>query len=331
MKTIIIAEAGINHNGKISLAKKLIKSAANSGADYIKFQTYKTENMIAQNTKLASYQKQNIKSFKDQYQMLKKYELNQKCYEILIKYAKRENIKFLSSPFDEESITLLNKLKLDFIKIPSGEINNYPYLKKLAGLNKKIILSTGMSDLNEVKNAVKILIKYGTKKKNISILHCHSSYPSDPSSLNLKVLNTLKKKFKLRVGFSDHSTETSTPAIAVALGAEIIEKHLTLNTKMSGPDHKASINPTQFKDMVNLIRLTEKMLGDGKKIPTKSELQNKPFARKSLVAKKNIKKGELFSQNNLTTKRPGTGISPMKYKNFLKRRAKKNYFKDDLI
>ena len=198
-------------------------------------------------------------------------------------------------------------------------------------MNTKIILSTGMSDLNEVNNAIKILKKYGTNKKNISILHCHSAYPSHLSNLNLNVIQTLKNKFNLRIGFSDHSDGINAAVIAVALGAKIIEKHLTLNREMLGPDHKASINPHQFKNMVNQIKITEKMLGNGKKIPTKNELKNKPFARNSLVAKIDIKKGEKFSEKNLTTKRPARGISPMRFNSYLKKKANKNYSKDDLI
>ena len=331
MKTIIIAEAGINHNGKINLAKKLILAAAKSGANYIKFQTYNTESMITPKTKLANYQKNYIKRSKTQFEMLKKYELRKDTYKILIKYAKSKKIKFLSSPFDIESIYFLKKLNLDFIKVPSGEIDNYPYLKCLGKLKKKIILSTGMSDLKEVDRAIKILSKNGTKKRDISVLHCHSAYPSKITNLNLKVIQTLKKRFNLRIGFSDHSDGINAPVIATALGAEIIEKHLTLNRNMSGPDHKASINPYQFKNMVDQIRLTEKMLGDGKKIPTKNELKNKPFARKSLVAKINISKGDKFSEKNLTTKRPATGVSPMKFNYYLKKKADKDYSKDDFI
>lgn len=331
MRTIIIAEAGINHNGKINLAKKLIKAAASSGADYIKFQTYNTEKMIVPNARLALYQKNNITETKTQFQMLKKYELRKDFYKVLINYAKINKIKFLSSPFDEESITLLNKYNLDFIKIPSGEIDNFPYLRNLGKLKKKIILSTGMSTLKEINLAIKTLTKYGTKMRDISLLHCHSAYPSNLSNLNLNAIKFLRKKFKLRVGFSDHSTSINVPSIAVALGAEIIEKHLTLNNKMSGPDHKASVNPKNFKNMVKLIRQTEKTLGSGKKIPSRNELKNKPFARKSLVANVDIKKGELFSEKNLTTKRPGLGISPMKFNYYLHKKAKKNYSKDDLI
>ena len=331
MRTIIIAEAGINHNGKINLAKKLIKAAARSGADYIKFQTYNTEKMIIPNAKLANYQKKNISKIKTQFEMLKKYELKKAYYKLLINYAKKNKIKFLSSPFDQDSITFLNKFNLDFIKIPSGEIDNFPYLKKIGKIKKKIILSTGMSTLKEVNLAINTIIKYGSKRKDISLLHCHSAYPSELVDLNLNVIKYLKKKFKLRVGFSDHSTSVYAPSIAVALGAEIIEKHLTLNNKMSGPDHKTSLNPKKFKNMVQLIRQAEKILGNAKKSPGKNELKNKPFARKSLVAKADIKKGEIFSKTNLTTKRPGLGISPMKFNHYLNKKAKKNYSKDDLI
>ncbi len=331
MKTIIIAEAGINHNGKIQIAKKLIQAAANSGADYIKFQTYKTENMITPKARLANYQRRNLNNSISQYNMLKKYELKKHSYKILKRHAHKKKIKFLSSPFDNESLSLLSKLNLDFIKVPSGEIDNYPFLKELGKLKKKVILSTGMSNLSEISNAISILCRYGTKRKDISILHCHTEYPSSPDNLNLNAIITLKNKFKLRVGLSDHSNNINAGSLAVALGAKIIEKHITLNKRMAGPDHRASANPNEFKEMVKLIRLTEKMLGNGKKIPTHIEVKNKIFARKSLVAKRDIKKGEKFSESNLTTKRPGFGISPTKFNYYLKKKAKKKYLKDDLI
>jgi|TARA_B110000211_G_C14066187_1_gene547762 N,N'-diacetyllegionaminate synthase len=330
-RTIIIAEAGVNHNGKLSLAKKLIVAAAKSGADYVKFQTFEPSQMIRPKTKMARYQKKNIKKNFSQYQMLKKYQLKKNYYEDLIQHSKKNNIKFISSPFDIESIKFLNKLKLDFIKIPSGEIDNYPYLKALGKLNKKIILSTGMSNLKEILAAIKILTKFGTNKKKISLLHCHSDYPSKPINLNLKSIQTLKKTFNLRVGYSDHSLGIEAAIVSVSLGAEIIEKHLTLSKKMDGPDHKASIEPKTFKDMVLAIRKTEDMLGSGLKVPTKNELINKKLVRKSLVAKVNIQKGEKFSILNLTTKRPGTGKSPMIYESILKTRSKKKYNKNDFI
>ena len=331
MKTIIIAEAGINHNGNLKLAKKLILVASKAGADYIKFQTYEPENMIKPNTKLADYQKMNNEKERSQYEMLKKYQLKKNYYEKLIKYSKLKKIKFLSSPFDIESIKFLKKFNLEFIKIPSGEINNYPYLKFLGKLNKKIILSTGMSNLKEVSDAIKILIRFGTKKNKISLLHCHSDYPSEPQNLNLRAIMTLKKKFNLRVGYSDHSIGVEASIASIALGATIIEKHLTLNRKMIGPDHKASMEPKNFEKMVLAIRNAEKMLGNGKKTPTQKELKNQKLVRKSIVAKINISKGDKFSEKNITTKRPGIGISPMKYEIFLKKFAKKKYLKNDYI
>ena len=268
---------------------------------------------------------------RSQYEMLKKYQLKKNYYEKLIKYSKLKKIKFLSSPFDIESIKFLKKFNLEFIKIPSGEINNYPYLKFLGKLNKKIILSTGMSNLKEVSDAIKILIRFGTKKNKISLLHCHSDYPSEPQNLNLRAIMTLKKKFNLRVGYSDHSIGVEASIASIALGATIIEKHLTLNRKMIGPDHKASMEPKNFEKMVLAIRNAEKMLGNGKKIPTQKELKNQKLVRKSIVAKFNISKGDKFSEKNITTKRPGIGISPMKYEIFLKKFAKKKYLKNDYI
>lgn len=331
MKTIIIAEAGINHNGNFNLARKLIYNAATCGADFVKFQTYKTSEMIRSNTKAAKYQIKNLKKKHTQYQILEKNLLKKKYYPKLIKFAKKMKIGFISSPFDIQSIKFLIKLKLPFIKIPSGEINNYPYLKLLAKFNKKIILSTGMSGLDEISDAIKILVRYGTKRKNISLLHCHTDYPSKAKNLNLRSIDTLKKKYKLRIGYSDHSLGIEAPIASIVLGARIIEKHLTLNKKMKGPDHKASLEPKEFKLMVRAIRNTEKMIGKGIKTPSKVEKINKIFVRKSLVAKKKINKGEKFSENNLTTKRPATGISPMKYELYLKKRAKKNYLEDDFI
>ena len=330
-KIIIIAEAGVNHNGSLSLAKKLILSAAKSGADYVKFQTFNPESMIKLDTKLAKYQQRNIKKKTSQYKILKKYQLKESHYKILINYSKKNNIKFISSPFDIESINFLSKLGLDFLKIPSGEINNFPYLKEIARLNKKLILSTGMSNLKEIGNSIKILTKYGTKRKNINILHCHSDYPSEAIDLNLKAIQTLKNKFKLNVGYSDHSMGIEAAIISVAYGSKIIEKHLTLSNKLPGPDHIASLEPNKFKKMVESIRQAEKMLGDGIKKPTKKEQENKLLVRKSLVASRNIKRGERFSSKNITTKRPALGKSPMMYEKMINKISKKNYKKNDYI
>ena len=330
-KVIIIAEAGVNHNGKLSLAKKLIKEASRAGADYVKFQTYTLENMIIKNTKPAAYQKKNIKKKLSQYDILKKYRLKDHWYKDLILFSKKNKIKFLSSPFDIKGIKFLGKLNLDYIKVPSGEINNLPYLKVLGKLNKKIILSTGMSNLIEIKNSINILKKEGLSRKKINLLHCHTDYPSKPENLNLKSIILLKKKFGLNVGYSDHSLGIEAPVVAIAYGAKIIEKHLTLNKKFSGPDHKASIEPKEFKKMVQSIRKTEKMLGSFIKKPTKIELKNRKLVRKSIVAIKNIKKGEKFSTSNISTKRPAIGKSPMYFDIYLKKKAKKNYFKDEFI
>ena len=330
-KTLIIAEAGVNHNGNLNLAKKLIVASAKSGADYVKFQTFDADSMIRKTTKLAKYQKINLKKKINQYELLKKYQLKKSYYKYLLDFSKKNKIGFISSPFDIESVKFLKKFNLDYLKIPSGEIDNLPYLIEIAKLNKNIILSTGMSTLKEVSEAIKILTKYGTKRGKIALLHCHTEYPSLPENLNLKSIITLKNKFKLKVGYSDHSSGKVAPIVAVGIGCEIIEKHITLNKKMSGPDHKASMEPNEFKDMVNSIRISERMLGDGKKVPTKIELRNKSLVRKSLIAKTEIKKGEKFTKYNLTTKRPALGLSPLSYKKFLGIKSKKNYKADDYI
>lgn len=330
-KVIIIAEAGVNHNGNLSLAKKLIKEAAKAGADYVKFQTYELDSMIVKNTKLTIYQKKNLNKNISQYDILKNFQLKKIWYEKLINFSKKNNIKFISSPFDINSIKFLQKFKLDFIKVPSGEINNLPYLKVLGKLNKKVILSTGMSTLNEIKVATKILKKLGLSKKKLYILHCHSDYPSKAENLNLKVISILIKKFGTNIGYSDHSLGIEAPIISVAYGAKIIEKHLTLDRRLSGPDHKASMEPLEFKKMVKAIRNTEKMLGSKTKKPTKIELKNSKLVRKSIVSIGNIKKGEKFSVKNITTKRPALGKSPMKFDFYLRKVARKNYIKDEFI
>ena len=330
-KILIIAEAGVNHNGRLDYAKRLIVAASKSGADFVKFQTFNPDEMITRSTKLAKYQNENLKKKTSQYEMLKKYELNKKWYKIIINCCKKNKIKFISSPFDISSIHFLKSLNLSYIKIPSGEINNYPYLKKIASLKKKTILSTGMSTLDEISFALKTLLKFGLTKNKISILHCHTDYPSKINDLNLNAIQTIKKKFKLRTGYSDHSMGIIAPIVAAALGSEIIEKHLTLDRKLSGPDHKASINPKEFSQMVMSVRKVEKMLGNGKKIPSKAELKNKVFVRKSIVASKKISKGEKFTDLNITTKRPAKGKSPKFYENIIGKISKKNYERDEFI
>jgi N,N'-diacetyllegionaminate synthase len=331
MKTIIIAEAGVNHNGKLENAKKLIKKAAEAGADYVKFQIYKTENLVTKKARKAKYQKINSKKEENQFEMLKKFELNVKHFKILKKICKAKKIKFLSSSFDIESTKNLLKLGTNIFKIPSGEITNLPYLKFIGGLKKKVILSTGMSSYKEILNAVKILTRKGTKKKNITILHCNSEYPTPYKDVNLSAMRNIQKKFGTTVGLSDHSLGTEVPIAAVALGAKVIEKHFTLNKNSPGPDHKSSVNFIELKKMIKSIRNIEKSLGDGIKKVSKSERKNIVIIRKSIVAKVNITKGERFSYKNLTTKRPGNGLSPMKIENIIGKKAKKNFFKDQQI
>jgi len=327
-KTFIIAEAGVNHNGKVSIAKRLIDNAKYAGADAIKFQTFIPDQLTTVNVKTAKYQSK--KSISQQ-SLLKKLNLKFKDFIVLKKYCKKKNIFFLSSAFDLKSLNFLLKLNLKFYKIPSGQINDLPYLHLLAKKNKKILLSTGMSNLNEITKCLKTLIKYGTNKANISLLHCNSAYPTPMDDVNLKVLNLFKKKFKTQIGLSDHSQGTLAPVLSIALGSKFIEKHFTLSKKMIGPDHKSSLDPKEFKIMVQNIRLAEKILGKEKKVVTKSEKQNIKFVRKSIVAKKVIEEGEKLSNSNITTKRPGHGVNPMKFFKVLGKKAKKKFNKDELI
>ncbi len=326
-KTIIVAEAGVNHNGSLPLAKKLIDVASKAGADYVKFQTFNVDNLILKNTKTANYQKKNLKNNISQYSMLRKYQLTDSNHRDLINYAKKKKIKFLSTAFEEESLKLLMKYDLDYIKIPSGEITNYLLLKKISKLKKKILLSTGMATIKEIQQALKVLKK---AKKNLIILHCTSDYPANLKDLNLNFLNKLKK-FGYEVGYSDHSTSIITPSIAVALGCRVVEKHFTLSKRLNGPDHKASLEPNELIKMVNYIRDTEKILGSKDKKITRSENKTKLLVRKSLVAKKNIKKGEIFSEKNITAKRPGKGVSPFNLLKFLGKKSTKNIKKDQFI
>ncbi len=327
-KVFVIAEAGVNHNGKIKIAKKLINCAKECGADAVKFQTFIADQLSNRKVLTADYQsKKKIK----QLDLLKKLSLSFKQFIILKKYCKKKKIYFLSSAFDIQSLKFLLNLNLKYYKIPSGQINDLPYLKLLAKKNKKIILSTGMSNINEIIQTIQILKNGGTKKNNITLLHCTSAYPTPNSETNLKTINYLNKKFKINIGFSDHTIGINASIASVAMGAKIIEKHFTLSKKMRGPDHKASLEPNELKDMIESIRNTEKMLGKETKIITSSEKKNVKYVRKSIVAKKEIKKGEIFTLQNLTTKRPGTGISPMNFFKLIGKKSKKNYFKDDLI
>lgn len=332
-KTLIIAEAGVNHNGDLNLAKKLVEIASEAGADFVKFQSFKSEEVVSLDAPKAKYQLENAQDKAEtQFEMIKKLELNKNAHLELLAHCQKCGIAFLSTPFDLPSIALLDELGLEIFKIPSGEITNLPYLKAVGALRKKVILSTGMSDLGEIKAALQVLIKQGTKESHISILHANTAYPTPFEDINLLALKTLQKEFpRHKIGFSDHSLGIACPLGAVALGASIIEKHFTLSKNLAGPDHKASLEPNELKAMVQGIRELEKAMGNGEKKRTKSEKENLKITRKSLVARCAIKKGEIFDETNLTTKRPATGISAMRYDEFLGKAANKNYAKDELI
>lgn len=331
MSVFIIAEAGVNHNGSIKLAKNLIDVASISGADAVKFQTFFAKNLSTKNSKKANYQKNLTNYNETQFSMLKKLELTKEMHIDLINHCKKKKIEFLSSPFDLDSIQLLEELKLKRFKIPSGEITNLPYLRYLGKLNKKIILSTGMSTIIEVNSALEVLTKSGTKKNNITVLHTNTEYPTPFEDVNLRAMVSMGKKLNVKFGYSDHTLGVEVDIAAVAMGATCIEKHFTLDCNMKGPDHKASLEPSQLTSMVKSIRNIEKALGSDKKKITKSESKNLQIVRKSIVAKRNIKKGEILNENNLAIKRPGGGISPMKWDHFLGSKAKRDYKEDDLI
>ena len=330
-KVFIIAEAGVNHNGSIDLAKKLIDVASNAGADAVKFQSFKAENLATKNAHKAMYQKETTNIEESQFDMLKKLELSTEMHKELISYCRNKKIIFLSSPFDHESIELLEDLGLEIFKIPSGEITNLPYLRHIGKLDRKIILSTGMSNIDEVKNALDILINSGTKKENITVLHANTEYPTPMEDVNLRAMVTIGKELDIKFGYSDHTLGIEVDIAAVAMGANCIEKHFTLDCNMEGPDHKASLEPNELKAMVVAIRNIELALGKNIMKPSKSELLNIQIVRKSIVAKTVIKKGEIFSEKNLTTKRPGGGTNPMKWDEIIGTKATKDYNEDELI
>lgn len=328
-KVFIIAEAGVNHNGNIEIAKRLIDEGAKAGVDAIKFQTFKAENLVTKSAKQAEYQVKNLNKETSQLQMLKKLELDYNIHKYLSDYCKEKNVMFLSSAFDIESINLLNELGIEMFKIPSGEIENVPYLKAIAKTGKKVILSTGMSDLSDIEFALDVLRSNGAN--DIAVLHCNTDYPTKMSDVNLNAMNTIKEAFKVEVGYSDHTNGIEVPIAAVALGAKIIEKHFTLDKNMDGPDHKASLEPHEIKEMVDCIRNIEVALGNGIKKPTEVELKNKLVARKSIVCLNDIKEGDIYSENNLCIKRPGSGISPKEWNNIIGKKANRDYKKDELI
>jgi N,N'-diacetyllegionaminate synthase len=330
-KTFIIAEVGVNHNGSLKKVLKLIDVAASAGANAIKFQTFKAENLATDNAPKAEYQKYKSLKKETQFQMLKKLEFTEAMHRACFKKCQKKKIIFISSAFDIDSLNYLKKFKLRYFKVPSGEITNIPYLEVLGKFRKKIILSTGMSSIFEIKKAIKTLITNGTKKNNITLMQCTSAYPAPYDEINLNVIATLRNIFKLNIGFSDHSLGVYASIAAVALGAKVIEKHLTLSKNLKGPDHRVSLDPREFKFMVQGIRIVEKALGDKIKKVTKSEKKNIYLVRKSIVASTKIKKNEKFSNFNITCKRPGTGISPLLFKKMIGKKSIKNFNKNDLI
>ena len=329
---LIIAEAGVNHNGSLDLAKQLIDKAVEAGVDIIKFQTFKSEKLVSKAAKQAEYQQRNIgKKDEGQLAMLKKLELSQADHEELISYCNEKGIRFFSTAFDMDSIDYLHSLKMGLWKIPSGEITNYPYLRKIAQYQEPVILSTGMSELTDIEAALNVLLQFGVKKEHITILHCNTEYPTPFADVNLMAMLEIGEKFGVQIGYSDHTNGIEVPIAAVALGAIVIEKHFTLDKNMEGPDHKASLEPEELKAMVSAIRNIEQALGSGHKTISESERKNIEIARKSIVAASPIKAGELLTEENLTVKRPGNGINPMRWNEVVGTRAVQNYNEEDPI
>ena len=329
MSVYIIAEAGVNHNGSIELAHRMVDEAKRAGADCIKFQTFVSENLVSGNAQKAEYQKRTTGNEESQLQMLKKLELSFDAFVELKKHCEAIGIDFLSTPFDFESIAFLNTLNLPLWKIPSGEVTNYPYLRQLAKTGKDIVMSTGMCNIPEIEAAMAVLRENGAQK--ITLLHCNTEYPTPYHDVNLRAMDIMREHFQVEVGFSDHTKGIEIPIAAAAMGAVMIEKHFTLDNKMDGPDHIASANPRDLAWMISSIRNVEKALGKREKKVTSSEAKNRDVARKSIVAKCAISKGECFSEYNLTVKRPGNGISPMRWPELLGQKANKDFAKDELI
>lgn len=330
-RTLIIAEAGVNHNGELELAKQLIDVAAESGADLVKFQTFSASRQVTRTAKKADYQIHTTDSKESQHEMLRRLELSTEMHKELIAHCVARKIGFFSTGFDIESVDLLVSLGQDSFKIPSGEITNLPYLRHIGQLNKAVILSTGMATMGEIEAAIEVLEHVGTPRANMTVLHCTTEYPTPMDEVNLRAMQSIRSAFGVAVGYSDHTSGIEVAIAAVTLGASVIEKHFTLDRGMSGPDHKASLEPDELKAMVSAIRNIEAALGDGIKRITPSEARNKSVVRKSLVASKNIMAGEVFSAQNITTKRPGTGISPMRWDEIIKRTSPRDFVSDELI
>ncbi|WP_276389058.1 N-acetylneuraminate synthase [Eudoraea chungangensis] len=331
-KVLVIAEAGVNHNGDISMAKKLIDVACEAEVDFVKFQTFNAKKLVSRSAKKAKYQEENTKDTSEsQLKMLQRLELSQEDHFELIAYCKTKGINFLSTGFDLESLEFLNKLGIPLFKIPSGEITNLPYLRKIASFGKPTVLSTGMANMAEINEAIIELLSQGLTIKDLTILHCNTEYPTPMEDVNLRAMQTIGDAFGVAIGYSDHTLGIEVPVAAVALGAKVIEKHFTLDRGLKGPDHLASLEPGELKEMVRSIRNIEMAMGNGIKEPSKSEVKNKEIARKSIVASQSINKGEYFSERNLAVKRPGTGISPMKWDSIIGTKATKDYREDDII
>jgi N,N'-diacetyllegionaminate synthase len=331
MSVLIIAEAGVNHNGEIEIAKSLIDAAVESKVDIVKFQTFSADRQVTKNAGKAKYQIETTDKNETQHSMLKKLELSIEMHIELINHCKKRNIEFISTAFDIQSVNLLQSLGQRLFKIPSGEITNFPYLEHIGKIGKPIILSTGMSTLNEIRIALELLQKAGTSKNLITVLHCTTSYPVPMSDVNLLAMRTIKDEFEVKVGYSDHTLGIEIPIAAVALGASVIEKHFTLDRNLPGPDHKASLEPNELQEMIRTIRNVEQAMGDGIKKVMPSETENRDVVRKSMVAIKEIKKGEIFTSENLSTKRPGNGMSPMNWELIIGKSSKHNYEVDELI
>ncbi len=329
MSVRIIAEAGVNHNGSVKIAKELIDAAKDAAVDIVKFQTFKAEKVISKYAEKAEYQKQNTGNEETQLDMVKRLELSFDEFNIIKNYCDEVGIRFMSTPFDHDSIVFLYKLGMEIWKIPSGEITNLPYLIRIAQLKKPAILSTGMSTMDDINNAIAVLKENGVGE--LTVLHCTTEYPTPFTDVNLKAMISIKEKFNVNIGYSDHTRGIEVPIAAVALGATVIEKHFTLDNTMEGPDHKASLEPDELKQMVDSIRHIESALGNGVKEPAKSERKNMIIARKSIIAAKSIKMGELFTEKNLTVKRPGNGISPMRWFDIIGKPAPRDFEEDELI
>jgi len=331
MSVLIIAEAGVNHNGDMQLARQLIDVAADAGADMVKFQTFNANRLATKQAPKANYQNKTTDQSESQHAMLKKLELTLDMHKELIAYCKERNIEFFSTGFDTQSLDLLVSLGIEQFKIPSGEITNLPYLRHIGVMGRPLILSTGMATLGEIEDAIDVLEKAGTDRSNITVLHCNTEYPTPMEDVNLLAMCSIRDAFGVQVGYSDHTAGIEVPVAAVALGATVIEKHITLDKTMPGPDHKASLEPDEFEVMVSAIRNIEQALGDGTKRPSLSESKNKVVARKSIIAETAIRSGEVFTTDNLSIKRPGSGISPMRWDELMGKKASRDYQPDELI